>query len=47
MPASQPCDEEIPHTMVRQYKIGTRDVTVMRDADKLSVPVEFGALAEA
>jgi len=40
--ASQPGDEEILNTMVRQYKIGTAaTLTVMRGADKLSVPVEL------
>jgi serine protease Do len=40
--ASQPGDEEILNTMVRQYKIGTTaTLSVMRGADKLSVPVEL------
>ena len=40
--ASQPGDEEILNTMVRQYKIGaTAVLTVMRGADKFSVPVEL------
>jgi serine protease Do len=40
--ASQPGDEEILNTMVRQYKIGaTATLTVMRGADKSSVPVEL------
>ncbi len=40
--ASQPGDEEILNTMVRQYKIGTTaTLTVMRGSDKLSVPVEL------
>ena len=40
--ASQPGDEEILNTMVRQYKIGTTaTLTVMRGADKLSLPVEL------
>ena len=40
--ASQPGDEEILNTMVRQYKIGTTaTLTVMRGVDKLSLPVEL------
>ena len=40
--ASQPGDEEILNTMVRQYKIGTTaTLSVMRGADKLSLPVEL------
>ncbi len=40
--ASQPGDEEILDTMVRQYKIGTTaTLSVQRGADKLSVPVEL------
>ena len=40
--ASQPGDEEILNTMVRQYKIGnTATLTVMRGAEKLSLPVEL------
>jgi len=40
--ASQPGDEEILNTMVRQYKIGaTATLTVMRGVDKLSLPVEL------
>ncbi len=42
IPASQPGDEEVLNTMVRQYKIGTTaTLTVQRGADKLSVPVEL------
>jgi serine protease Do len=40
--ASQPGDEEILNTMVRQYKIGTMaTLTVMRGVDKFSLPVEL------
>jgi len=40
--ASQPGDEEVLDTMVRQYKIGTTaTLTVRRGADKLSIPVEL------
>jgi serine protease Do len=40
--ASQPGDEEILNTMVRQYKIGTTaTLTVMRGVDKFSLPVEL------
>jgi serine protease Do len=40
--ASQPGDEEILDTMVRQYKIGaTATLAVRRGADKLSIPVEL------
>jgi serine protease Do len=40
--ASQPGDEEILDTMVRQYKIGTTaTLAVQRGADKLSIPVEL------
>jgi serine protease Do len=40
--ASQPGEEEILDTMVRQYKIGTTaTLTVRRGADKLSLPVEL------
>ena len=42
IPASQPGDEEVLNTMVRQYKIGTTaKLTVQRGADKLSLPVEL------
>jgi serine protease Do len=40
--ASQPGDEEVLDTMVRQYKIGTTaTLTIRRGADKLSIPVEL------
>jgi serine protease Do len=40
--ASQPGDEEVLNTMVRQYKIGTTaTLAVMRGAEKLSLPVEL------
>jgi serine protease Do len=40
--ASQPGDEEVLNTMVRQYKIGTTaTLAVQRGAEKLSVPVEL------
>jgi serine protease Do len=40
--ASQPGDEEVLNTMVRQYKIGTSaTLSVLRGADKLSLPVEL------
>jgi serine protease Do len=40
--ASQPGDEEVLNTMVRQYKIGaTATLTVQRGAEKLSLPVEL------
>jgi serine protease Do len=40
--ASQPGDEEVLNTMVRQYKIGTTaTLAVRRGTDKLSVPVEL------
>ena len=40
--ASQPGDEEVLNTMVRQYKIGTSaTLTVLRGAEKLSLPVEL------
>jgi serine protease Do len=40
--ASQPGDEEVLDTMVRQYKIGaTATLAVRRGADKLSIPVEL------
>jgi S1-C subfamily serine protease len=40
--ASQPGDEEVLNTMVRQYKIGaTATISVQRGPDKLSVPVEL------
>ncbi|HVM59286.1 MAG TPA: PDZ domain-containing protein [Verrucomicrobiae bacterium] len=40
--ASQPGDEEILDTMVREYKIGTTaTLTVRRGTDKLSIPVEL------
>ena len=40
--ASQPGDEEVLDTMVRQYKIGaTATLAVQRGADKLSIPVEL------
>ena len=42
IPASQPGDEEVLNTMVRQYKIGTTaTLTVQRGTSKLSVPVEL------
>ena len=40
--ASQPGDEEVLNAMVRQYKIGTTaTLTVLRGAEKLSLPVEL------
>jgi serine protease Do len=40
--ASQPGDEEVLNTMVRQYKIGTTaTLAVMRGTEKLSLPVEL------
>ena len=40
--ASQPGDEEVLNTMVRQYKIGaTATISVQRGSDKLSLPVEL------
>jgi S1-C subfamily serine protease len=40
--ASQPGDEEVLNTMVRQYKIGTTaSLSVQRGPEKLSVPVEL------
>ncbi|HUJ11035.1 MAG TPA: PDZ domain-containing protein [Verrucomicrobiae bacterium] len=40
--ASQPGDEEVLNAMVRQYKIGTTaTLTVLRDKQKLSLPVEL------
>ena len=40
--ASQPGDEEVLNTMVRQYKVGTTAaLTVQRGADKLSLSVEL------
>ncbi len=40
--ASQPGDEEVLNTMVRQYKIGTTaTLAVQRGAEKLSLPVEL------
>lgn len=40
--ASQPGDEEVLNTMVRQYKIGTSaTLSVLRGAEKLSLPVEL------
>lgn len=40
--ASQPGDEEVLNTMVRQYKIGTTaTLAVQRGPDKLSLPVEL------
>jgi serine protease Do len=40
--ASQPGDEEVLNTMVRQYKIGTTaTLSVLRGTEKLSVPVEL------
>jgi len=42
IPASQPGDEEVLNTMVRQYKIGTTaTLTVQRAAEKLSLPAEL------
>jgi serine protease Do len=42
IPASQPGDEEVLNTMVRQYKIGTTaTLSVQRGTDKLSLPVEL------
>jgi serine protease Do len=40
--ASQPGDEEVLNTMVRQYKIGaTATLSVQRNTEKLSLPVEL------
>ncbi len=40
--ASQPGDEEVLNTMVRQYKIGaTATISVQRNTEKLSLPVEL------
>jgi S1-C subfamily serine protease len=40
--ASQPGDEEVLNTMVRQYKIGTSaTLSIVRGVEKLSLPVEL------
>jgi serine protease Do len=42
IPATQPGDEEVLNTMVRQCRIGTTaTLTVQRGADKLNLPVEL------